>query len=160
MTIHFRPTPEDRARTAAKAQAAVARPVPLNTREMALLAALTRAARSFRPCPNNFTLQHDLHMQNAWLIYTFRSLQERGLIVLERKGTRRRVIINATGERTDWSAHMRSEPRAPAMRKCLGGCGKLFQSSHPGHRICDTCKRSDDYKQASANSYSCGVSLS
>lgn len=159
MTIHFRPSEDDRAAAQANQPAPAPRPVPLNFREAALLEALTRAARAFRPCPNNFTLQHDLNMDLRWMIYSLRALQERGLIVLERQGTRRRVLIVATGERTDWSANMRSEPRAPAMRKCLGPCGKPFLSTHAGNRRCDACKGLEDYRQASANYYACGVSL-
>lgn len=32
------------------------------------------------------------------------------------------------------------KPNEAAMRRCLGGCGKLFNSSHAGHRICYRCQ--------------------
>ena len=31
----------------------------------------------------------------------------------------------------------------PAMRRCLGGCGKQFHSKWAGHRICDRCRGSE-----------------
>lgn len=31
-------------------------------------------------------------------------------------------------------------PQQPARRKCLGGCGQLFNSLHAGNRICYRCQ--------------------
>jgi hypothetical protein len=30
--------------------------------------------------------------------------------------------------------------QSAGMRRCLGGCGQMFHSTHAGNRICDRCK--------------------
>lgn len=50
------------------------------------------------------------------------------------------------GPRHDRVLHRRAgdHPRyGPARRKCLGGCGRMFDSSWIGERICSRCKGAD-----------------